>query len=148
MEHILKKAREIAERAHQGQVDKSGQPYLLHPIAVSEMGETIEEKIVGMLHDVVEDSEITLEDLRAEGIPEDIVADVDRITRRPGESVRLYMNRIKQSERSVRVKLKDLTHNSDLSRISNPTEEDYKRIERYHRYKKDLEGTLKCLTAS
>jgi GTP diphosphokinase / guanosine-3',5'-bis(diphosphate) 3'-diphosphatase len=148
MEKFLCIALEIAEDAHKGQVDLAGQPYLTHPIAVSQMGKTIEEKLVGLLHDVVEDSEWTLNDLRKAGIPEVIVEGVDRMTRRPGESVKSYMNRVKESELSIKVKLKDLRHNSDTSRISDWTEKDYKRLDKYRRQTKELEEALKCLKAS
>jgi GTP diphosphokinase / guanosine-3',5'-bis(diphosphate) 3'-diphosphatase len=148
MEKFLCIAMDIAEDAHKGQVDKSGQPYITHPIAVSKMGKTIEEKLVGLLHDVVEDSEWTLNDLRKAGIPEVIVEGVDRMTRRPIESVKSYMNRVKETELSIKVKLNDLAHNSDKSRISNWTETDQRRLDKYHRQTKELEEVLKCLKAS
>ena len=143
MEELFQVALKIAKNAHQGQKDKSGQPYLSHPIAVSEMGKTIQEKIVGILHDVVEDSEWTLEDLRNHGIPEELVRAVDCLSRRDGESVKDYMNRVKSDPLAIKVKLNDLTHNMDMSRISNPTEVDFKRLKKYEKQKKELEEILK-----
>jgi (p)ppGpp synthase/HD superfamily hydrolase len=132
----------IAEDAHKGQSDKAGKDYLTHPIAVSEMGETIEEKIVGLLHDVVEDSDWTLNQLLAAGFSADVVDAVDRLTKRKGENLKDYMDRVKGNILSVKVKVNDLTHNMDISRITNPKEKDYKRLEKYKTQKKELEEFL------
>ncbi|MDF2572046.1 MAG: hypothetical protein K0R55_3650 [Sporomusa sp.] len=83
---MFNKALLLATKAHAGQVDKAGKPYLLHPIAVADMLKAEEEKIVALLHDVVEDTSLTLIDLRNEGFPDRIVEAVDAITKRSGIS--------------------------------------------------------------
>lgn len=127
------KALELAQNAHRGQVDKGGQPYILHPMHVAESLHTEEEQIAGLLHDVVEDTYVTLEDLRAQGFEESVVQAVDCLTHRRGEPRETYLNRIAQNPLAVRVKLADLAHNSDLSRIPHPVQEAYERAARYRR---------------
>ncbi|MBQ5766586.1 MAG: guanosine-3',5'-bis(diphosphate) 3'-pyrophosphohydrolase [Burkholderiaceae bacterium] len=83
------------------------------------------------MHDVVEDSEWTLEDLLAEGIWPEVVEGIDAITKRVGEAYEIYLNRVKANPLALVVKLADLTHNMDLSRIATPTEKDFARIEKY-----------------
>ncbi|OGF68035.1 MAG: hypothetical protein A2Y62_19365 [Candidatus Fischerbacteria bacterium RBG_13_37_8] len=142
MKELLQKALEIAMKAHEGQVDKVGLPYFLHVVAVSEMGKTLEQKIVGLLHDVIEDSSWTLNDLKKLGFPEEILDAIDRLTKRKNESIKDYLSRVKGSRLSLEVKLNDLSHNMDISRISNPAEKDFKRIEKYKSQKKELEEAL------
>ncbi|MCM0759955.1 HD domain-containing protein [Sporomusa sphaeroides DSM 2875] len=130
---MLNKAFELAKTAHTGQVDKSGKPYILHPITVAGMVDTEEEKIVALLHDVVEDTLVTLEELRHQGFSETIVAAVDVLTKRPGVDYADYIHQVKQNSLALTVKIADMTHNMDLSRIPNPTDKDYARIEKYKR---------------
>ena len=130
-EELLALAKRIALTAHEGQVDKAGAPYWHHPAFVANHVTRLEAKAVAWLHDVVEDSEWTLEDLLAEGIWPEVVDGVDAITKRVGEAYETYLNRIKANPLALAVKLADLTHNMDLSRIANPTEKDFARIEKY-----------------
>jgi (p)ppGpp synthase/HD superfamily hydrolase len=127
----LTKAIEIATQAHQGQVDKAGKPYIFHPLAVMGLVEGEADKIVAVLHDVVEDTPITLADLTAEGFSPGCVAAVDAITKRDGEPLDDYLEQVKSDPIAIRVKLADLTRNMDLSRIAEPTAKDFARIERY-----------------
>jgi (p)ppGpp synthase/HD superfamily hydrolase len=129
----LEHAIAIAARAHAGKVDKAGAPYIIHPLRVMLKMETSEERIVAVLHDVVEDSDTTLEDLRNEGISDVVVHAVDAVTMRTGESYDDFVQRAALNPIGRRVKLADLEDNSDLSRIAHPTEKDYARLAKYER---------------
>jgi (p)ppGpp synthase/HD superfamily hydrolase len=129
----LEHAIAIAARAHAGKVDKAGAPYIIHPLRVMLKMETSEERIVAVLHDVVEDSDTTLEDLRNEGNSDVVVHAVDAVTMRTGESYDDFVQRAALNPIGRRVKLADLEDNSDLSRIAHPTEKDYARLAKYER---------------
>ena len=103
----------IAVNAHDGQKDMVGNPAILHVLAVGLMGKTDLEKKAGVLHDVVEDSEVTLSDLRAEGVEESVLEAVDLLTHRDGVSYEDYVKKIVLSgnETAIQVKLNDLHHN-------------------------------------
>ncbi len=127
----VQKAYAIAAAAHAGQVDKAGADYINHPLTVASFVETDEEKIVALLHDVVEDTAVTLRDLRDAGFSEAVVHAVDCVTKRAGEALQDYLLRVKSDPLATSVKLADLRHNSDLSRLAAPTEKDLARAERY-----------------
>lgn len=127
----IEKAYQIARAAHKGQVDKGGNDYIKHPIAVASLVKTEDEKIVALLHDVVEDTPVSLQNLREKGFAESIIEAVDCITKRNGETLESYLNRVKSNRISTVVKIADLTHNSDITRIPNPKQKDYDRLERY-----------------
>lgn len=129
----LDRAIVIATAAHGGQVDKAGAPYILHPLRVMLRLRTAEERIVGMLHDVVEDSAWTLESLRAEGFSEAVLRGIDAVTRREGESYEDFVLRAGRDPLGRPVKLADLEDNCDLSRLPAPTEQDQARVARYRR---------------
>lgn len=126
-------ALEIAKRAHAGQVDKAGEEYIKHPIYVASQVNTDEEKIVALLHDVIEDSDTTAEDLLGAGLPSDVVQAVQVLTKKKGETYQEYLQKVKENELSRVVKLADLKHNSDLSRLKEVKESDIKRFEKYRR---------------
>ena len=131
---MLNKAIEIAARAHQGQVDKGHNPYILHPLRVMLnfcATESEATKICAILHDVVEDTSITLADLKAEGFSDEVIAALDCLTRREHESYDAFIDRILTNEIACRVKNGDLADNMDLTRIPNPTEKDMDRINKY-----------------
>jgi hypothetical protein len=128
---MLEKAIQIATSAHEGQCDRSGQPYILHPIRVMTHCSTIFEKICAVLHDVVEDTPITLSDLRTEGFSEDVITVVDLLSHRAGESYAAFIERICTDVRACRVKRADLRDNMDMSRLQNPTPEDFERMVKY-----------------
>ena len=132
---MLKKAEETARKAHRGQVDKGGQPYILHPLRVAAGCEGTEEKIVALLHDVIEDTALTEEDLRTAGFSERVLQAVACLTHREGESYGAYIERICQNPLAARVKLADLSDNMNLARIPHPTEKDIARREKYERAK-------------
>ena len=129
---MLEKAIQCAIQAHAGQTDKAGTPYILHPLRIMmKMGNELE-MITAVLHDVVEDTPLTLADLRAEGFSEEIIAAVDHLTRREGEDYDLFIDRVRHNPTAVRVKLADLEDNMDIRRLENLTERDIQRIKKYH----------------
>jgi hypothetical protein len=130
---LLGRAVMLAAEAHLSQYDRAGQPYILHPLRLSLNAETTEERIVALLHDVIEDSPLTLEFLKREGFSERIVRAVDALTKRPGESYDAFIERVAKDRLASRVKLLDLAHNSDLSRLPSPTPTDFARVEKYER---------------
>ena len=130
-EELLNKALKIAQKAHRGQTDKFGTPYIGHVIRVMNAGKTYDEKIVGVLHDVIEDCpEITLNDLLEEGFPNHIVFAIECLTKTPADQD--YTEFVKQTEKSllaVSVKMNDLEDNMDLKRFTEPlTNRDFKRL--------------------
>ena len=131
--YMLNKAITIATTAHDGQFDKAGAPYIFHPLRVMMAGKNDIERICGVLHDTIEDSDITLEFLQKEGFSEDVLAVLDCLTKRHGENYDDFISRILKNKTACLVKLADLHDNMDLSRISDPTDEDKARIEKYSR---------------
>lgn len=132
----------LAAEAHLSQYDRAGQPYILHPLRLSLSAETTEERIVALLHDVVEDSPLTLEFLLREGFSERIVRAVDALTKRPEEAYDAFIERVGRDRLASRVKLLDLAHNSDLSRLPNATATDVARVEKYERASRYLREEL------
>ncbi len=112
----IEKALQIAARAHEGQQDKHGQPYILHPLRVMNAVDDETAKVVAVLHDVVEDTSVTAEDLRREGFDEAVLAAVECLTHRHGETYADYVVRCKADSIARRVKLADLEDNSRPSR--------------------------------
>ena len=133
MTQTLERAIAIAASAHEGQVDKGGTPYILHPLKVMLRVNTLEERIVAVLHDVVEDCGVSLDDLRKEGFSEAVLMAIESVTKVPGESYETFVERAAQNPIGRVVKLADLEENSDLSRIAQPSWEDLERIEKYRR---------------
>lgn len=127
----LERAIAIAAKAHAGQIDTAGQPYILHPLRVMLRltGET--ERIAAVLHDVVEDTSVTIQHLEAEGFSEDVLAAVEALTKRDGETRLDAALRARANAVAREVKLADNAENSDLSRIANPTEKDVRRLKEY-----------------
>lgn len=133
MSQTLERAIAIAAAAHEGQVDKGGAPYILHPLKVMMRVNTLEERIVAVLHDVVEDCGISFDDLRKEGFSEAVLTAIESVTKVSGESYEAFVERAAQNPIGWVVKLADLEENSDLSRIAQPSWEDLERIEKYRR---------------
>jgi (p)ppGpp synthase/HD superfamily hydrolase len=130
---MLEKAILIAVNAHQGQIDKGGKPYILHPMRVMFSRKNEVEQIIAVLHDVIEDTDVTLDYLRREGFSEEILSALDALTRRKDESYDEFISRIIINKTACHVKLADLNDNMDLSRIEHPTKKDYERIEKYRK---------------
>jgi len=129
----LERAIAIAATAHEGQIDKAGAPYVLHPLRMMLRMATLDERITAVLHDVVEDCDVTLEMLRTEGFSDHVIEAIDSVTKRSGESYDDFVQRAASNPIGPRVKLVDLQDNSDLTRIQHPTERDYVRVEKYRR---------------
>ena len=136
----LEHAVAIATQAHAGQVDKAGEPYIEHPLRVMRAMATEPERIVAVLHDVVEDTPVTLEQLRADGFSDDVLAAVEALTKRPGESRMQSAARAKLNPIALGVKLADNLDNQDLSRIAVPTAKDHARIAEYKAVRAFLES--------
>lgn len=117
MKNMINKALKIATKAHEGQTDKGGQPYIFHPIRVALNCKTEEEKIVALLHDVVEDTSITLEDLRMEGFDNEILEAIKCLTKIDGESYPDFIKRVVQNRIATHVKIEDIRDNMDVSRL-------------------------------
>lgn len=128
----LNKAIILAIEAHQGQVDThNGHPYIEHPFRVMNAGQTLQEKIVGILHDVIEDTAWTLDRLKAEGFSREIIEGVDALSRRNDETYDDYVRRLENNPLAVRVKLNDLTDNMDIRRWDEITDGELPRLRRY-----------------
>ena len=137
----LQRAIEIATQAHQGQFDKSGKDYIGHPLRVMEMGRTEEEKIAGVLHDVVEDSDWTFEALEAEGFSQEIIEALKCVTKlSENENYDDFIERVKKNPLAVAVKINDLTDNMDIRRLPYLSDKDIKRLKKYLKAYKKLIG--------
>ena len=138
----LERAIEIACEAHRGQRDKAGNDYIDHPMRVMEMGRTVEEKIVGVLHDVVEDAaEWSFERLEAEGFAPEIIEALRCVTKRSEEEpYDKFIARVKTNKLAVAVKLNDLTDNMDIRRLPYISDKDVKRLKKYLKAYKQLLG--------
>jgi len=139
MEELLERAIKLAKKYHEGQFDKGGAPYIGHPLRVMEGVETIEEKVLAVLHDVLEDCDVSREQLIKEDIPEEIVAKLELLFKRKNENYFDYIDRIKIDKSTVNVKLSDLKDNMNLERLKEVTEKERKRFEKY----KKAESILK-----
>lgn len=128
---LVEKALMIAESAHSGQVDKAGKPYIAHPKYVASLVETQEEKAAALLHDVLEDTDVTVQDLARAGIPEVVISAVCAISKKPGEPYETYLSRVKENPIARKVKIADLKHNMDLSRLLSVTLADIARKQKY-----------------
>ena len=130
---LYDKALQIAIRAHKGQKDKAGHDYILHPIRVSERCDDPRAKIVALLHDTIEDTDVTAVYLREEGFTEEIVEAVLAVTRSEGENYDDYVRRAAQNELGRMVKRADLEDNMDIRRLPELTDRDVERLRKYLR---------------
>ena len=132
MEKILSNAISLALKAHEGQVDKSGMPYAGHIMRVMATGRTMDEKIVGVLHDVVEETDWTFDALLAEGFPVHIIDALRRVTKlSDNEPYDEFIERVKTNPLAVAVKINDLTDNMDIRRYKELSDWDVKRLKKY-----------------
>ncbi|WP_159720526.1 HD domain-containing protein [Streptococcus halichoeri] len=129
--NIVELAFKVAKKAHLGQVDKAGVDYIKHPITVASFVKTDEEKATAYLHDVIEDTSLTLLDLEEHSFPRSVIEAVDILTKKKGQDYQSYLNLVKTNRLARTVKLADLKHNSDLSRLSEVTDKDLKRYKKY-----------------
>lgn len=130
---LLERAIGIAVEAHRGQKDRYGAPYILHPLRVMGRLETALEKTVAILHDVVEDTNWTFEDLRRAGFSAEIVEALECVTKHKGEAYEDFVKRSAGNPLARRVKLADLEDNLDIRRMHGLTAEDAQRLEKYQR---------------
>jgi GTP diphosphokinase / guanosine-3',5'-bis(diphosphate) 3'-diphosphatase len=135
----VERAIEIAARAHAGQVDKAGAPYILHPLRVLLAVTTPHEQMAAVLHDVVEDSPVTLSDLADEGFPPQVLDAVKALTKYAGETRLAAAARAAADPVARVVKLADNADNMDLSRIAHPTDRDRARLAEYAQVRALLE---------
>lgn len=137
----MERAIEIATEAHRGQFDKAGNDYIEHPLRVMAAGETLEEKIVGVLHDVVEDGDWTFDELLQEGFTSEVVEALRCVTKlSENEPYDKFIARVKTNPLAVRVKLNDLTDNMDIRRLPYLSDKDVKRLKKYLKAYKQLTG--------
>lgn len=130
----LEKCIAFALESHQGQKDKYGRPYILHPLHLMDQMETEEEMMTAVLHDVVEDTETTLADLRDMGLPDAVVKAVGLLTHnKETTSYDEYVRHLKPDPIARKVKLADLRHNMDVRRLHRVEPDDASRLERYRR---------------
>lgn len=130
---LTRKAMAIAYEAHMGQVDKAGVPYVFHPCHVADGMPDEISTAAALLHDVVEDTNWSFEQLEKEGIPEAVIRPLKLLTHQKEDSYEDYIRKIAQDPVAEKVKLADLAHNSDLSRLPEITEKDRLRIEKYRK---------------
>lgn len=128
---MLEKAIEIAVQAHKGQKDKSGQPYILHPLRLMMQMKTETEKIVAVLHDVIEDTSVTLRDLQGMGFSEEVIKAIDCLSRREGEVYADFIENISKNKIAKTVKIADLEDNMNVRRLQGLSDNDLGRLKRY-----------------
>ena len=133
---MLDKALLLATNSHHGQFDKGGAPYILHPIKEMHYLKTEDEELqcMALLHDVVEDCDVTFVDLEAAGMSKRVIDAVRCLTKQRGQTLAEYKEVIFSNEDAMRVKMCDLRHNSDIRRLKGVTEKDLARMEKYHRF--------------
>lgn len=135
---MTKKAMKLCFEAHKEQVDKSGLPYVFHPFHVAEQMQDEVTTTVALLHDVVEDTDYTLKDLSEMGFPQTVTDALALLTHDKSVGYSDYVSLIKANPVASAVKIADLKHNSDLSRLDSISEEDLIRAEKYRRSLIDL----------
>ena len=138
----LEQAISIASLAHEGQLDKAGEPYISHPLRVMMKLKDEKQRIVAVLHDVIEDTKVTDIDLVVKGLDIELVNVVLTLTRNKNESYNEYIDRISKDEFAIEVKLADLEDNMDMSRLKNPTVKDYDRVVKYGKAREKLIHSL------
>ena len=137
---MTKLAMKLCFQAHGDQKDKSGLPYVFHPFHLAEQMDTEESVIVALLHDVMEDSDITLEQLKEKGFSQPVLNALVRMTHDPSVQYMDYVKKIREDPLATKVKLADLRHNSDLSRLDIVDEKALERVEKYKQAIALLEG--------
>jgi len=141
---MLSSAIHIATNAHHGQFDKGGNPYILHPFAVMGLLEVEEEELqcMALLHDVVEDTKITYNELRDAGMSDRVIEGVKILTKQRGQSYEEYKELVFSSRDAMIVKLADLTHNTDIRRLKGVSQKDIDRMAKYHVFFLEIKSKL------
>ena len=130
---LTKKALKLCFKAHKDQMDKSGMPYVFHPFHLAEQMQDEDTTIVALLHDVVEDTDYTLSDLKDMGFPESVLEAIRMMTHDSSVPYLDYVAQIRKNPIARTVKLADLRHNSDLTRLNHVTPKDLERVEKYRK---------------
>ena len=149
-EHTMRKGEmlaqmlHIATTAHHGQFDKGGNPYILHPLKVMHYLKSDDEELMCMAlgHDVIEDTSVTYQDLREQGISERVCQGIRALTKQPGQTYDEYKAGVFASEDAMRVKMADLRHNSDIRRLKGVTDKDVARIAKYMKFYAEIRAKL------
>ena len=131
--NIIEKSLEIALKAYAGQTDKAGETYILHPLRLMARMETEEEKSVALLHDVIEDSDYTAEDLINNGIPTNVVDAVLSLTKQNGENYEKFIERVLKNKLASKIKIVDIEDNINILRLNTINNKDLERIAKYHK---------------
>lgn len=134
----------LVTNAHAGQFDRGGKPYILHPLAVMHKLRTDDEELmcIALGHDVIEDTKTTYADLRAAGMTERVIQGIRSLTKVPGETYDEYKQRVFLNQDAMRVKLKDLMHNTDIRRLKGITDKDIARMAKYHQFYMEILARL------
>lgn len=142
---LLNKMLVLATNAHSGQYDRGGNPYILHPMKVMHYLKTEDEELqcIALGHDIIEDTDVTYQQLVMEGFTERIIQGIRALTKLPGETYDEYKVRVMMNDDAMKVKMSDLRHNSDIRRLKGVTEKDITRIEKYHRFYLEIASKLK-----
>jgi len=139
----LEEAILLAVKAHAGQEDKVGAPYILHPLRIMCRLDTDEARMAAVLHDVVEDTSTTLDELRSMGFPDEVLRAVECLTKREGESYEEFIDRVLVDPIAIQVKIADLEDNMDVRRLPDVTEKDRVRLARYVQAWGRLKGAVR-----
>ena len=138
--NTLEKSLQIALKAYAGQRDKAGKTYILHPLRIMAKMATEEEMAVALLHDVIEDSDITAEDLLKEGIPQNIVDAVVLLTKTRSENYKNFIKKLSTNKLASKVKKADIEDNINVLRLDSLGDSDLERVKKYHRAWKMLDA--------
>jgi len=141
---MLAKMLVIATNAHDGQFDRGGNPYILHPLKVMHYLKSDDEELMCMAlgHDVIEDTSVTFKDLREAGISERVIEGIRALTKMPGQTYEEYKEGVFANKDAMKVKMADLRHNSDIRRLKGVTEKDIARIAKYNKFYLELRDRL------
>lgn len=141
---MLSSAIHIATNSHHGQFDKGGNPYILHPFAVMGLLEVVNEELqcMALLHDVVEDTRITYQELRDAGMSDRVIEGVKLLTKQRGQSYEEYKTAVFSSADAMIVKMADLTHNTDIRRLKGVSQKDIERMTKYHTFFLEIKSKL------
>jgi len=131
--NIIEKSLGIALKAYSGQTDKAGKEYILHPLRLMAQMDSEEEMSVALLHDVIEDSEYTAEDLLENGISAVVVNAVQSLTKLPNENYELFIERVLENKLAAKIKKADIEDNMNVLRLKSINEKDLERVAKYHK---------------
>lgn len=131
---VIERAHMLATKFHAGQIDKAGEPYIKHLVHVSNAVESNEAKTIALLHDILEDTECTAEQLKVSGFHDEIIDAVVAMTHLPHESYDEFIRRVSKNRLATMVKIEDMKHNSDLSRLNRISQKDLDRAAKYRHY--------------